>query len=64
MYVPPHFDEQRVQVLHQLIRERPLAALVTLDREGLNANHIPFEIDAEPAPFGTLRGHVARANPV
>jgi transcriptional regulator len=64
MYVPQHFDEQRVEVLHQLIRERPLAALVTLDREGLNANHIPFEIDAEPAPFGTLRGHVARANPV
>ncbi len=39
MYVPPHFDEQRVQVLHQLIRERPLAALVTLDREGERKSH-------------------------
>lgn len=64
MYLPPHFDEQRVEVLHQLIRERPLAALVTLDSDGLNANHIPFELDPEPAPFGTLRGHVARANPM
>jgi transcriptional regulator len=37
---------------------------VTLTEKGLDANHIPFEIDPEPAPFGTLRGHVARANPV
>jgi transcriptional regulator len=64
MYVPPHFHEQRVEVLHRLIREHPLAALVTLSRDGLSADHIPFEIDAEPEPFGTLRGHVARANPV
>lgn len=64
MYLPSHFEEQRVDVLHQLIRERPLGTLVTLDSKGLNANHIPFEVDQEPAPRGTLRGHVARANPV
>ncbi len=64
MYVPSHFEEQRVEVLHQLIRERPLATLVTLGSGVLNANHIPFELDAEPTPFGTLHGHVARANPV
>ncbi len=64
MYVPAHFEEKRVDVLRQLIHERPLATLVTLNTDGLNANHIPFEIDPEPAPFGTLRGHVARANPV
>lgn len=64
MYVPAHFDEPRIELLHRLIRERPLGTLVTLAGAGLNANHIPFEIDIEPAPFGTLRGHVARANPV
>jgi transcriptional regulator len=64
MYLPSHFEEQRVEVLHQLIRERPLGTLVTLDSTGLNANHIPFEIGQEPEPWGTLRGHVARANPV
>ena len=64
MYVPSHFAESRVEVLHQLIRARPLATLVTLNADGLNANHIPFEIDPEPLPLGTLRGHVARANPV
>jgi transcriptional regulator len=64
MYNPAHFRETRVPVLHELIRHHPLAALVTLGPDGLVANHIPMEIDPEPAPFGTLRGHVARANPV
>jgi transcriptional regulator len=63
MYVPRHFGEQRVEVLHQLIRERPLGTWVTLSGAGLNADHLPFEVDTEPAPFGTLRGHVARGNP-
>ena len=64
MYVPSHFAESRVDVLYDLIRTHPFGALVVLASDGLDANHIPFEIDPEPAPFGTLRGHVARANPV
>ena len=64
MYVPSHFAESRVDVLHDLIRTHPFGALVVLASDGLDANHIPFEIDPEPAPFGTLRAHVARANPV
>lgn len=64
MYLPAHFEESRVEILHELIRSHPLAALVTLTAGGLEANHLPFEVDPEPAPFGTLRGHVARANPV
>ena len=64
MYIPKHFEENRVEVMHGLIRAHPLAAFVTLTLEGLDANHIPFELDPEPAPFGTLRGHIARANPL
>ena len=64
MYMPSHFKEERVEVIQQLIHEYPLAALVTHGRDGLNANHIPLRAHPEPAPFGTLRGHVARANPV
>ena len=64
MYVPSHFEETRTEVLHQLIRDHSQAVLVTLGSGGLTANHIPFELDPDPAPFGTLRGHVARANPV
>lgn len=64
MYLPKQFEETRVEVLHELIRACPLGALVTITAGGLDANHVPFEIDPEPAPFGTLRAHVARANPV
>src|ERR1700675_1438380 len=64
MYLPKHFEETRVEVLHELIYAHPLGALVTLMPGGLDANHIPFEVDPDPAPFGTLRGHVARPNPV
>lgn len=64
MYVPPHFEEQRIEVLCQLMHEYPLGMLVTLGKDGLNANHIPFEFNSSPTPLGTLRAHVARANPV
>ncbi|MFO1363186.1 MAG: FMN-binding negative transcriptional regulator [Burkholderiales bacterium] len=64
MYLPKHFEETRVDVLHGLIRAHPLGTLVTAGAGGLEANHVPFEIDPDPAPFGTLRAHVARANPV
>jgi transcriptional regulator len=64
MYVPRHFAETRVEVLHELIRRHPLGTLVVAAADGLEASHVPFEIDPEPAPFGTLRCHVARANPI
>jgi transcriptional regulator len=64
MYLPVHFKEDRIPVLHDLIRAHPLATLVTLDDSGLVANHIPMKIDAEAGQLGTLRCHVARANPV
>jgi len=50
--------------MHELIRERPLSTLVTLSSNGLNANHIPLHISGEATPYGILRGHVARSNPV
>jgi transcriptional regulator len=45
MYVPPHFEETRVEVLHQLIRHYPFATLITFDGGSLEANHLPMEID-------------------
>lgn len=64
MYIPKHFEQPRVEVMHELMRARPLATLITLTSGGLDANHIPLHLSDAPAPFGTLRGHVARANPV
>jgi transcriptional regulator len=62
MYVPPHFKEDRLPVLHEAIRQSRIATLVTLSAAGLIASHIPMLLDPLPAPYGTLRGHVARAN--
>ena len=64
MYMPKHFEETRVDVLHAHIREHPFGAIVVMTASGLDANHIPLEVDPDPAPFGTLRGHIARANPL
>ena len=64
MYDAEAFREVRVDVLHALIKAHPLATLVVTTEAGLEANHIPLLMDPAPGPFGTLRGHVARANPV
>jgi transcriptional regulator len=64
LYLPAYFEESRTDVLHSLMRARPLATLVTLCDTGLVANHIPVETVPDPAPLGMLRGHVARANPL
>ncbi|MGE0558393.1 MAG: FMN-binding negative transcriptional regulator [Burkholderiales bacterium] len=64
MYQPAAFREERVGVMHELIRAHPLATLVTRAGGPLEANHLPLLIDPQPSPFGTLRGHVARANPL
>jgi len=63
MYTPARFAETRTEVLHALIAAHPLGALVTYDAGGLDADHIPFEIEPH-APLGVLRAHVARANPL
>lgn len=64
MYLPKHFEESSIDGIHALIRERPLATLVTLTADGLNANHIPFLLQSKPDPYGRLQGHVPRANPL
>ena len=63
MYVPPNFTEDRVPVLHEAIRGIKLGTLVTLGGEEMIASHVPMLVDPDPAPYGTLRGHIARANP-
>ncbi|MBL8706287.1 MAG: FMN-binding negative transcriptional regulator [Rhodospirillales bacterium] len=63
MYEPPHFKEERTEVLHEAIRQVRLATLVTLTPAGLEATHLPMLVDAASAPYGKLVGHVARANP-
>ena len=64
MYIPQHYTETRLEALHALMRTHPLATIVTTSRSGPVANHVPLELDPTAGPNGTLRGHVARVNPV
>lgn len=63
MYLPAHFAEDRVDVLHEAIRGSRVATLVSTGAGGLIASHVPLLLDPAPAPYGTLLGHLARGNP-
>ena len=64
MYVPAHFEEPSQEVLHGLIESHPLGVLITNGASGLDANHIPFDLDRAKGEYGTLYCHVARNNSV
>lgn len=46
------------------MRAHPLSTLVAQCESGLVANHVPVQTLDEPAPWGCIRGHIARANPL
>jgi len=63
MYIPKHFREDDLNTLHDLMRVYSFATLIT-QHEGVPfATHLPFILDAQRGPYGTLLAHVARANP-
>lgn len=62
MYVPEHFAVSEIDSLYGLIRAQPLGMLITNGPDGLDANHLPFEL--EVGERAVLHGHVARNNPV
>jgi len=64
MYLPPHFEETRTEELHRVINEFPLGVLVLSGPHGLDANHLPFELNPNAGERGQLLAHVARANPL
>lgn len=64
MYLPKHFRAPDAAAMHALMRSCPLACVVIHDGAALLANHIPLELDAADGRATTLRGHVARANPL
>ena len=64
MYIPKPNEETRVDTLHAVMRAAPFVTLVTPGKSGPEVNHLPLVLHADEGPHGTLRGHVARANPV
>ena len=64
MYLPKRFEQPDAVALQALMREHPLATLVTSGADGITADHVPLEYDPDDGEHGTLHGHVARANPL
>ena len=62
MYIPAAFEESRPEILLDFVDAHPVAVLVTAV-PSLFATHLPLVLDRTRGPLGTLRGHVARANP-
>lgn len=64
MYQPKHFEENRPEVLRAVVRQHPLALLVTLSDTGLQADPVPLLWREDAQGQVVLAGHVARANPL
>ena len=63
MYLPPAFREEDLPTLHAAMRAARIVNLVTATADGLVASPLPLLLAADEGPFGTLYGHLARANP-
>ncbi|MBU2732953.1 FMN-binding negative transcriptional regulator, partial [Acidithiobacillus ferridurans] len=59
---PNSFLEKRPEIIHELIRSYPLATIVSMGNDGLEANHIPLYLKLGQGSQMILQGHVARAN--
>jgi transcriptional regulator len=63
VYLPTPFRDDDPLAWRALVREFPLATLVTAAGGDVLVDHAPLLLDAARGPHGTLRGHLARANP-
>lgn len=64
MYVNPLHRLTDCEALFAVMESHPLGAWVCYSEAGLVANHVPFLLDRSRGPYGTLIGHVSRANKV
>lgn len=63
MYTPRSFREEDTATLHALMRRYNFATLFSWTDDGPVATHLPFVLDPDRGPHGTLITHMARANP-
>ena len=62
MYTPKAFEVTDLPLLHAAMKQSELATLVTNTTHGLVATHLPLMLDETRGEYGTLTGHVSRAN--
>ncbi len=63
MYIPAHFREDNRDTLFSFIRDNSFGLLVTAPDGVPFATHLPFSLEADRGENGSLRAHLARANP-
>lgn len=63
MYIPKSFLIEDLPTLHDLMEAHNFATLISMVNGEPFATHIPYMVDRQRGPFGTLIAHVARANP-
>lgn len=63
MYIKPPYAEDDLSVLHTHMKDWSFATLISRSNAGLHVSHLPFLIDPQRGPLGTLTTHLARANP-
>lgn len=61
MYLPEQFEETNADVLIDLIQKHALGCLIVHVNGELEANHLPFEYDADQH---VLLAHIAKKNPL
>lgn len=63
MYTPASFRESKLDRLHALINTHPLGLLISVSEGEPIISPLPFQLYATEGEHGTLRAHMARANP-
>jgi transcriptional regulator len=63
MYIPKHFELTDTKTMHDLMRKFSFATIVSVLEGAPFATHMPVVVRSDLSEFGTLRTHIARANP-
>src|SRR4051812_47054465 len=63
MYIPAAFAVTDLSHLHEFVVQNSFGLLVSQVQGESFASHLPFLLERNAGPHGTLVGHMARANP-
>ncbi len=64
MYVPDLYARTDTALQHDVIEKNRFGVLTVVVDGQIEAVHLPFVLDPDIGPYGRLRGHIARANPI
>ena len=62
MYIPKSFSQTDLEILYAFMQKHNFATLVSQVNNELTATHLPLMLDTTRGEYGTLFGHMAKAN--